>query len=29
MLPAAMEQIDHFLRQGEVIATCDGKCDPE
>lgn len=29
MLPAAMEQIDHFLRQGEVIATCEGKCDPE
>lgn len=29
MLPAAMEQTDHFLRSGEVIATCDGKCDPE
>ncbi|MFO0590542.1 MAG: hypothetical protein U0441_23575 [Polyangiaceae bacterium] len=28
-LPAAMDQMDHFLRQGEVIATCDGKCDPE
>ena len=28
-LPAVNEQIDHFLRQGEVISTCDGKCDPE
>jgi len=28
-LPAAMDQIDHFLRQGEVLSTCDGTCDPE
>lgn len=28
-LPAVNAQIDHFLRQGEVISTCDGVCDPE
>jgi hypothetical protein len=28
-LPAVTKQIDHFLRQGEVISTCDGKCDPQ
>lgn len=28
-LPAVNDQIDHFLRQGEVISTCDGPCDPE
>ena len=29
LLPAANAQIDHFLREGEVISTCDGPCDPE
>ncbi len=29
LLPAANDQIDHFLRQGEVISTCEGPCDPE
>jgi hypothetical protein len=28
-LPAVNDQIDHFLRQGEVISICDGTCDPE
>ncbi len=28
-LGAVNDQIDHFLRQGEVVSTCDGKCDPE
>jgi hypothetical protein len=23
------DQIDHFFSAGEVIATCDGPCDPE
>ncbi len=25
----AQDQIDHFLRSGEVIDVCDGVCDPE
>ncbi|MEJ7734748.1 MAG: hypothetical protein WKG00_36835 [Polyangiaceae bacterium] len=28
-LPALMDQVDVFLRTGEVQATCDGLCDPE
>jgi len=28
-LPALWEQVDHFLRNGEIISTCDGPCDPE
>ena len=29
LLPAANDQIDHFLRKGEIISTCEGACDPE
>lgn len=28
-LPKLQDQLDHFLRQGEVIWTCDGPCDPQ
>jgi pimeloyl-ACP methyl ester carboxylesterase len=28
-LPAVEDQLDHFLRTGEVISTCEGTCDPE
>ncbi|MEZ4309179.1 MAG: hypothetical protein R3F14_14175 [Polyangiaceae bacterium] len=28
-LPAVNDQTDHFLRQGEVISTCSGPCDPQ
>jgi hypothetical protein len=28
-LPAVMTQIDQFFRTGDVVSTCDGKCDPE
>ncbi len=28
-LPKLQAQLDHFLRQGEVIWTCNGPCDPE
>jgi hypothetical protein len=27
-LPAVEDQLDHFLRTGEVISTCMGPCDP-
>lgn len=27
-LPAVEDQLDHFLRTGEVISTCSGTCDP-
>ena len=28
-LPALNDQIDHFLREGEIISTCEGPCDPQ
>jgi hypothetical protein len=28
-LPKLQAQLDHFLRQGEIIWTCDGPCDPQ
>ncbi|MFO0761211.1 MAG: hypothetical protein U0359_32330 [Byssovorax sp.] len=27
-LPAVEDQLDHFIRTGEVISTCKGPCDP-
>jgi hypothetical protein len=28
-LPKVRAQIEHFLKQGEVLSTCDGVCDPD
>jgi len=28
-VPAVQTQLDAFLREGEVLSTCDGPCDPQ
>lgn len=28
-LPKLQAQLDQFLRQGTIVWTCDGPCDPE